>query len=259
MWRLKIAEKGSNPYIFSTNDFVGRQIWEYDPNAGTPEEREQVEEARRNFTKNRSKVKPSSDLLCQYQILREKNFKQTIPAVRVEDGEEVTYEKTTTALRRSANFLSALQASDGHWPAENSGVLFFLPPFVFCFYITGHLNTMFPPEYRKEIFRYIYNHQNEDGGWGLHIESHSNMFCTAFSYICLRMLGVGPDEEACARGRKWILDRGGVTSIPSWGKTWLSILGLFDWLGCNPMPPEFWILPSTLPIHPGIYLLVQFS
>jgi squalene cyclase len=65
--------------------------------------------------------------------------------------------------------------------------------------------------------------QNEDGGWGLHIESHSNMFCTTFSYICLRMLGVGPDEEACARGRKWILDRGGVTSIPSWGKTWLSV------------------------------------
>jgi beta-amyrin synthase len=70
------------------------------------------------------------------QILREKNFKQTIPAVRVEDGEEVTYEKTTAALRRSANFFSALQASDGHWPAENSGVLFFLPPFVSIFFMS---------------------------------------------------------------------------------------------------------------------------
>ncbi|CAK7339799.1 unnamed protein product [Dovyalis caffra] len=130
MWRLKIAEKGNNPYIFTTNDYAGRQIWEYDPKAGTLEEREEVEEARRNFTKNRSKVKPSSDLLWQYQILREKNFKQTIPAEKVEDGEEVSYEKTTTALRRSAKFYSALQASDGHWPAENSGVLFFLPPFV---------------------------------------------------------------------------------------------------------------------------------
>ncbi|KAJ6677482.1 TERPENE CYCLASE/MUTASE FAMILY MEMBER, partial [Salix purpurea] len=116
---------------------------------------------------------------------------------------------------------------------------------------------MFPPEYRKEIFRYIYNHQNEDGGWGLHIESHSNMFCTTFSYICLRMLGVGPDEEACARGRKWILDRGGVSSIPSWGKTWLLILGLFDWSGCNPMPPEFWILPTALPVHP-VYMPMSY-
>lgn len=70
------------------------------------------------------------------QILREKNFKQTIPAVRVEDGEAVTYEKTTAALRRSANLFSALQASDGHWPAENSGVLFFLPPFVSIFFMS---------------------------------------------------------------------------------------------------------------------------
>ena len=30
---------------------------------------------------------------------------------------------------------------------------------VFCMYITGHLNTVFPAEYQKEILRYIYYHQ----------------------------------------------------------------------------------------------------
>ena len=64
------------------------------------------------------------------QFLREKNFKQTIPAVKVEDGEQISYEKATTALRRAVHFFSALQASDGHWPAENAGPLFFLPPLV---------------------------------------------------------------------------------------------------------------------------------
>ncbi|KAK1586966.1 hypothetical protein Q3G72_008114 [Acer saccharum] len=49
-----------------------------------------------------------------------------------------------------------------------------------CVYITGHLNTVFPAEHRKEILRYIYYHQNKDGGWGLHIEGHSVMFCTSF-------------------------------------------------------------------------------
>ena len=52
------------------------------------------------------------------------------------------------------------------------------------------------------------------------------MFCTTLSYICMRILGEGPDggeDNACAKGRKWILDRGGVTFIPSWGKTWLSV------------------------------------
>ncbi|CAK9172569.1 unnamed protein product [Ilex paraguariensis] len=64
------------------------------------------------------------------QFLRENNFKQTIPQVKAEDGEEITYETATTTLRRAVHFFAALQASDGHWPAENAGPLFFLPPLV---------------------------------------------------------------------------------------------------------------------------------
>ena len=30
---------------------------------------------------------------------------------------------------------------------------------VFCMYITGHLNTVFPAEHQKEILRYLYCHQ----------------------------------------------------------------------------------------------------
>ena len=69
-------------------------------------------------------------MLNTLQFLREKGFKQTIPRVYVKDGEIITYEKATHALRRTVHFLSALQASDGHWPAENSGAVYFLPPFV---------------------------------------------------------------------------------------------------------------------------------
>ncbi|KAM3701141.1 hypothetical protein ACJW31_05G150500 [Castanea mollissima] len=254
MWRLKIGEGSNDPYLFSTNNFAGRQTWVFDPEAGTPEERAEVEEARQNFFKNRRQVRASSDLLWRMQFLREKNFKQTIPPIKIEDGEEITDEKATNALRRAVHFFAALQSSDGHWPAENAGPMFSIPPIVICFYITGHLNTIFPAEYRKEILRYIYNHQNEDGGWGSHLEDHSIMFSTVLNYICMRILGEGPDggqDNACARARKWILDRGGVTHIPSWGKIWLSILGMFEWTGCNPMPPEFWLLPSFLPIHPA--------
>ena len=64
------------------------------------------------------------------QFLRERNFKQTITPIKIEDGQEITYENATTALKRADHFYSALQASDGHWPAENAGPLFFLPPLV---------------------------------------------------------------------------------------------------------------------------------
>ncbi|OAY52730.1 lupeol synthase isoform X1 [Manihot esculenta] len=254
MWRLKIAEGGKSPYINSTNNFLGRQTWEFDPEAGTPEERAQVEDARLNFWNNRFLVKPSSDLLWQFQFLRDKKFKQTIPQVKVEDGEEITTETATAALRRSVHLFSALQASDGHWCAENGGLMFFLPPLVFSLYITGHLNNVFSAEHRKEMLRYIYCHQNEDGGWGIHIEGESTMFGTVLNYICMRILGEerdGGKENACERGRRWILDHGGAIGIPSWGKTWLSILGVYEWDGTNPMPPEFWAFPTIFPFHPA--------
>ncbi|KAI8555482.1 hypothetical protein RHMOL_Rhmol05G0176200 [Rhododendron molle] len=187
-------------------------------------------------------------------LLKGNNFQQTIPAVKVGEDEDVTYEAATTSLKRALRFSCAMQAKDGHWPAEIAGPLYFLPPLVMCLYITGHLDETFSPEHKKEILRYIYNHQNEDGGWGFHIEGHSIMFCTVLSYICMRLMGDGPfggQNNAVERGRKWIHDHGGVVAIPSWGKTWLSIFGLFDWSGCNPMPPEFWVLPSYLPIHPA--------
>jgi beta-amyrin synthase len=68
MWRLKIAEGSSNDYLYSTNKFVGRQTWEYDPEGGSPEERAEVEEARLNFYNNRYEVKPSGDLLWRMQV-----------------------------------------------------------------------------------------------------------------------------------------------------------------------------------------------
>ncbi|KAK8615213.1 hypothetical protein V6N13_068993 [Hibiscus sabdariffa] len=104
--------------------------------------------------------------------------------------------------------------------------------------------------------------QNEDGGWGLHIEGTSTMFGSALNYVTLRLLGEGPNdgEGAMDRGRDWILSHGGATEIPSWGKImimvaciawWQQVLGAFEWSGNNPLPPEMWLLPYILPFHPG--------
>ncbi|RDY09435.1 Beta-amyrin synthase, partial [Mucuna pruriens] len=249
MWRLKIADGGKDPYIFSTNNFVGRQTWEFDPEAGTDEENAQVEAARQNFYENRFKVKACGDRLWRFQILRENNFKQTITKVKIEDEEEITCEKTTITLKRAVHYLSALQTSDGHWPAHLAGSLFFTPALdILILYFRKSIAKNF---FATHIVTSTYL-KNEDGGWGLHIEGHSTMFCTILNYICMRILGEGPNggqNNACAKARKWIHDHGGATHIPSWGKFWLSVLGIVDWCGSNPMPPEFWILPTFLPMH----------
>ncbi|PIN01409.1 Oxidosqualene-lanosterol cyclase [Handroanthus impetiginosus] len=254
MWKLKIAEGEGQPWLRSTNGHIGRQHWEFDAEAGTPEERAQVERMREEFKKNRFRIKQSADLFMRMQLRKENPFDPIPAPIQVKETEKITTEAIITTLRRALSFFSTIQAHDGHWPAESAGPLFFLPPLVLALYVTGGINAVLSPQHQKEIIRYIYNHQNDDGGWGTHIEGHSTMFGSVLSYITLRLLGKGPEDgedKAVARGRKWILDHGGAIGIPSWGKFWLTVLGVYEWDGCNPMPPEFWLLPNFSLIHPG--------
>ncbi|RVW42851.1 Cycloartenol Synthase [Vitis vinifera] len=207
---------------------------------------------------------------CRHEELpdmfaRENPCVANLPQIKVQDLKEVTEEVVTTTLRRGLNFYSTIQAHDGHWPGDYGGPMFLLPGLVITLYITGALNVVLSIEHQREMCRYLFNHsgkiiflyfgtlKNEDGGWGLHIEGPSTMFGTVLSYVTLRLLGEGRfgAEGVMEKGRKWILDHGGATAITSWGKMWLFLLGAYEWSGNNPLPPEVWLCPYILPIHPG--------
>ncbi|KAI3952283.1 hypothetical protein MKW92_009680, partial [Papaver armeniacum] len=254
MWKLKTCQ--GDPQLVTVNKHAGRQIWEFDPNLGTPDELAEIENARNDFHDGRFQKKHSSDVIMRIQFAKENRDsfnKDVIPCqVKINDSEDVTEEAVTTTLRRAIRFYSSIQAQDGHWPADMGGPLFLMPGLVISLYITGTLNAVLSSEHQKEMRRYVYNHQNGDGGWGLHIEGPSTMFGTVLNYVCLRLLGEEADggQGAMERGRKWILDRDGAPAISSWGKMWLSVLGVFEWSGNNPLLPEIWLLPYMLPFHP---------
>ncbi|XP_024030983.1 cycloartenol synthase 2 isoform X2 [Morus notabilis] len=252
MWKLKIAD-GGNPWLRTLNNHAGRQFWEFDPKLGTPEELAEIENAQQAFAATRFEKKHSSDLLMRIQLSKENPCDTVLPQVKVKDIEDVSEEMVTNSLKRALNFYSTIQAHDGHWPGDYGGPMFLLPGLIITLSITGALNAVLSAEHKKEMCRYLYNHQNKDGGWGLHIEGASTMFGSVLSYVTLRLLGeeANGGQGAMERGRKWILDHGGATAVTSWGKMWLTVLGVFEWSGNNPLPPEVWLLPYILPIHPG--------
>lgn len=104
---------------------------------------------------------------------------------------------------------------------------------------------------RAGLRRYFEVTCTPEGGWGLHPESPSYVFVTTLAYVALRLLGLSADEPMAKGARRWLLGQpGGVLAIPTWGKFWLALLDLYDWRGVNPTPPEIFLLPHVVPIHP---------
>ncbi|KAJ4761167.1 Terpene cyclase/mutase family member [Rhynchospora pubera] len=246
MWKLIIAEGG--PLVKTCNTHIGRETWEFDETLRASEGLAAVERAREEFYQNRHQRPESSDLLARMQLAKENNFDYFKKA-----RNENTEKSVSEAVQRAVDYFSAIQAKDGHWPGDLPGPLFLTPVMVIVLYVTESLDVL-SAVCQTELCRYMYNLQNEDGGWGLHAEMPSCMICTALNYTALRLLGEeanSRDEEAIQQARKWIHDHGGVTMIPLWGKCILSVLGAYEWSGVNPMPPEIFLLPSFFPIHPG--------
>lgn len=88
----------------------------------------------------------------------------------------------TAALRDGMSFYQKLQQPDGHWPGDYGGPMFLMPGLVITCYVTGCMDDVLTPQHKAEMLRYLCNHQNRDGGYGLHIEGQSTMFGTALRY-----------------------------------------------------------------------------
>jgi lanosterol synthase len=106
------------------------------------------------------------------------------------------------------------------------------------------------PARRTGLLRQLERTQRPDGLWGMHALSPPYLFVTTLAYVAARLLGVAPDAPLLARAGAFIR-REDVRRIPSWGKLWLALAGLFDWQGVPPVLPEVWALPRGLPLHPS--------
>jgi len=62
------------------------------------------------------------------QFTGQKHLHADMPAAtKLEDGDEVTEEIVQESLRLALGWMSALQAEDGHWPGDFSGIMYILP------------------------------------------------------------------------------------------------------------------------------------
>jgi squalene/oxidosqualene cyclase-like protein len=157
-------------------------------------------------------------------------------------------ERPADPIGAALAYLARSQDASGSWRGDYGGPIFLLPIFIATARTVG-----FPIDAgtRLGMASYLRAHQNDDGGWGLHVEGASHVFTSVLSYVALRLLDAAPTDPDLVRSRKFLAAHGGPLASASWGKFVLAVLGLYEWEGLHPVPPELWLLPERLPVHPG--------
>ncbi|MBL8741937.1 MAG: hypothetical protein JNK04_12605 [Myxococcales bacterium] len=154
------------------------------------------------------------------------------------------------ALARGVRALEAQQDVDGSFEGE----VIWCPMLAAQYALAWQVMGLPMDETRKRrILLHFERTRLSDGLWGLSEVSEPSLFVTTLVYVAARTLGMPADAPMLKSARAFFEREGGVVAIPSWGKFWLSVMGLYRWEGVNPVIPELWALPKGLPIHPSRY------
>lgn len=170
-----------------------------------------------------------------------------VPGARAQVLNDALAIAAQSAYERALDHLASEQQPKGAFAGEVVWNPMLPCQYVILCHIVGH---EIPPERKRRIRRALEDQLRDDGGWGMHPDSPSWLFHTTLGYVALRLLGHAPDDPLLAGARAWIRDHGGIATIPTWGRIWLAMLGLYPWKGVQPIVPELWLLPESAPLHP---------
>jgi lanosterol synthase len=167
--------------------------------------------------------------------------------------EPLAVNAATDSLAKAIDYLISVQYPKGYWEAEMVWNTMLTSQWVIVQRIVGRLDGI-SDETRAGLIKQFEVMRTREGAWGMHCEDGPKVFFTVLAYVALRLLGLPAEHPLCAPALAWLRAQNpGVVAIPSWGKFWLSVIGLYEYEGMNPIPPELFMVPEWVPLHPNHY------
>ena len=143
----------------------------------------------------------------------------------------------TDAARK---FLFGEQSEEGYWCGELEADTTLESDYILLHTLLGTGN----PERMAKAARYVLEHQNEDGGWGIYAGAPSNISASVKAYFGLKLAGYKADDPALVRAKRRILELGGVTEVNTFTKIYLCFFGQYDYDAVPAIPPEIVLFPK---------------
>jgi len=149
------------------------------------------------------------------------------------------------AARRAVEHSYAKQKADGHWCAELESNCTITAEYVLMRQALGLDLTV----RRAGLVQYLFDHQREDGSWGIVHDVDGDISSTAESYLALRILGVEAGDARLERAKAFILAGGGLEKMRVFTRIFFAMFGLFPWDAVPILPPELVLLPASSPVN----------
>ena len=148
--------------------------------------------------------------------------------------------RVAAAIDGARNCLFSEQHEEGYWCGELEADATLEADYIVLHVLLGTGN----PERMAKAARYILQHQNEDGGWGIYFRGPSNISASVKCYFGLKLAGYAAEHPDLVRARKKILEMGGVTEVNTFTKIYLCFFGQYDYDAVPAIPPEIVLFPK---------------
>ncbi len=183
----------------------------------------------------------------QETLLNQEILKIKTPSVEKNQPSniEVSPAQLEKAIQASARYLLNEQHPDGYWHFNLYDNITLTSEYVMFMYLVGVINKV----HQEKACQHIIDTQNSDGSFSVYYGAEGDLSATIEAYHALKLAGFNKNHPALIRARKFILDRGGVTSARVFTKINLAMFGEYPWECLPNMPPELILLPKGTPFN----------
>jgi squalene-hopene/tetraprenyl-beta-curcumene cyclase len=148
------------------------------------------------------------------------------------------------AADAAQDFLFRTQRHD-HWRAELESNVTITAEYVFLRQALGlDLSSR-----REAIVRHLCSRQKPDGSFGIASTLPGDVSTTAETYLALRLLGLGREDERLRAAERFIRGAGGLARVRVFTRINLALFGLFPWEAVPTVPAEVIFLPRWAPVN----------